>query len=169
VFGTLVKVDGKNLVLSVRQRGGEAQEVTVPTDEKTQFLVDAEAGKLANLKPEMRVNVIQVPATEDKPARTVVMATSRGLNGTVVKVEGKNVVITAREMGGEAREVTVATDEKTKVFLLGGMARGTFSEPKVGKLEDIKADMRVMVLPETGTAAKILASPAPARGGRRGG
>jgi hypothetical protein len=160
-----VKVDGKNLVVSVTQRGAEAKETTIATDDKTKFLVDAEAGKLADLKPEMMIVVISAPA--DAPAKALVMASTRGLNGTVVKVDGKDVVISAGRRG-DAKEVTVATDEKTKVFLPGENFGELTYQPKPGKLADLKADMRVTVLPETGTAVKIIANP-PMRGpGGRG-
>lgn len=155
VTGTLVKVGGTSLILSARQPGGEAKEVTIATDDKTEFNVDYEPGKLTDLKPGMRVSVIAMPARDTKPAGLMVVATSRGLSGTVVKVDGKNVVLRVRQRGGEPKEVAVGTDEKTRVLIPG--VRAPF---KVGKLEDLKADMRVNVLPETGTAAKILVGPA---------
>jgi len=158
-MGRLVKVDGKNLIVNVRQRGGEPKEVTVATDGKTEFNVDYEPGKLTDLKPDMRVTITPGPATRTKPARLMVAATSRGLTGTVVKVDGKKVVLRVRQRGGEPKEVTVGTDGKTKVLILGVGAPGK------GKLEDLKAYMRVNVLPETGTAAKIIV--VPARGGGR--
>ena len=142
LLGTLVKVDGKNLVIQVRQRDAEPKEVTVATDDKTEFVVDAEAGKLADLKAEMRVMI-----TPETGTATKVSARSKGLEGVVVKVDGKNLIIQVRQRDADPKEVTVATDEKTKVFI-GETA---------SKLEDLKADMRVTVLPETGTAAKILA------------
>ena len=151
VMGRLVKVDGKNLIISVRQRGGEPKEVTVATDDKTEFNVDFEPGKLTDLKPGMRVSVIAVPARRTRPARLMVSATSRGLSGTVVKVDGAKVVLKVRQRGGEPKDVAVGTDEKTKVLILDVGAPG-----KVGKLADLKADMRVNVLPETGRAAKII-------------
>jgi len=150
VFGTLVKVDGKNLVITTG-RGDAAKEVTVATDDKTEFVVDAEPGKLGDLKPEMRIR-----ATPDTGTATKVSAMSKGLNGPVVKVDGKNVVIKTGR-GDAAKEVTVVTDEKTKVFVAG----------KAATLADLKADMRVTVLPETGTAAKIIAMVG--RGGMRPG
>jgi hypothetical protein len=149
VMGTIVKVDGSNIVVSVRQRGADATEKTVATDSKTVFMVDAEPAKLADLKPEMRVTI-----TPDTGTAVKVSVRSRGLNGMIVKVDGKNVVVNSRA-GGETKEVTVATDEKTKVFV----------EDKPAKLEDLKADMFVTVLPESGTATKIMTSPA--RGGGR--
>ncbi len=158
VMGRLVKVDGKKLIVSVRQRGGEPREVTVATDDKTEFNVDYEPGKLTDLKPDMRVSTIAMPARDTKPAGLMVAATSRSLSGTVVKVDGKNVVLRVRQRGAERKEVTVGTDEKTKVLILGVGAPG-----KVGKLEDLKADMRVTVLPETGTAAKIIVVVLPSR------
>jgi RNase P/RNase MRP subunit p29 len=150
LFGTLVKVDGTNLVIKTRARGSEeAKEVTVATNDKTEFVVDGEAGKLADLKAEMRVYVTPETGTAEK-----VRATNKGLEGAVVKVDGKNVIVKTR--GPDAKEVTVATDEKTKVII----------DEKVCKLEDLKAEMRVTVIPETGTAAKIIAM---AGGGRRPG
>lgn len=154
VMGTLVKVDGKNLVVKQMARGAEAKEVTVATDDKTTFVVDAEPGKLADLKAEMRVMI-----TPDTGTAVKVSATSKGLSGQIVKVDGKNVIVNVRAPGGgEAKETTVVTDEKTKIFI----------GEKAGKLEDLKADMRVTVLPETGTAAKIIATVG-GRGGRAGG
>ena len=142
VFGTVVKVDGTNIVVKQMARGGgEAKEVTVATDDKTEFVLDCEAAKLADLKAEMSVRITPATGTATK-----VDATSKGMRGAIVKVDGKNVVIKSG-MGDNAKEVTVATDEKTKVFVGG----------KAAKLEDLKADMRVTVLPETGTAKKILA------------
>ncbi len=86
---------------------------------------------------------------------------ARGLRGTVVKVDGTNVVVkTMAARGGEAKEVTVATDDKTVVTLDG----------KEAKLADLKADVYVSVIPVEGTATKITATTeAPARGGRAGG
>jgi hypothetical protein len=160
-MGTLVRVDGNDLIVNARQMGGESKEVTVATDDKTEFNVDCEPGKLTDLKPDMRVSITPGPVRASQSVRLMVVATSIGLMGTVVKVDGMKVVLRVRQPGAEPKEVTVGTDEKTKVFLLGaGRVPG-----KVGKLEDLKADMTANVLPETGTAAKIIAGPA--RGGGR--
>jgi hypothetical protein len=64
------------------------------------------------------------------------------LCGTVVKVDGANVVVKA---GGN--EVTVVTDDKTVVTLDG----------KEAKVADLKADMHVVVTPAEGTATEIKA------------
>ena len=153
--GTLVKVDGTNLLLSVG-RGEEAKEVTVATTETTQFIVDAEAGKLADLKPGMRITAMQMPATETRPARSVITADSPGVSGTLVRVDGTNVVLRVGR-GEEAKEATVVTDEKTRVVLAGGFRGGAMQPAKVGTLADLKAGMRVTAIPETGTATKIIA------------
>lgn len=154
VYGTLVKVTGTNLVVKTMARGtAEAKEVTVATNDKTQFTVDGEPGKLADLKVDMRITA----SPAEGPAERV-RATTKGLEGTIVKVDGKNVIVKTGR-GDAAKEVTVATDEKTKVII----------GDKVSTLADLKADMRVTVIPETGTAVKILASAVRAGGGRRGG
>ncbi len=144
VMGKVVKVDGKNIV--VMTMGRNATEVTVATDEKTEIIVDAEKGKLDDVKADMNVRI-----TPKEGTATKVIATSPGLNGQIVKVDGKEVTIKTGR-GDAAKEVVVKTDEKTKVFI-GETA---------GKLEDLKADMRVTVLPAEGTATKIIAMTPPA-------
>ena len=158
VFGALVKVDGKNLVVKTQPRGGEAKEVTVGTDDKTTYLVDAEVGKLADLKAEMNVRITLVEGSTDKAAK--VTATSKGVNGTFVKLDGKNVVLSTGRRA-DAKEVTVVTDDKTKVFLTGTGG----ADPKAITLADLKAGMRVTAIPETGTATKLIASPVRVRPG----
>ncbi len=161
VMGRLVKVDGNNLIVNVRQK---PKEVTVATDDKTKFIVDCEPGKLADLKPGMGVGIISGSALRTKPARLMVVAISRrGLGGMIVKIDGRNVVLRLRRRrGSEPKEVTVGTDEETKVFFIGVGGIPV----KVGKLEDLKVDMRVTVRPETGTAAKIITA-TPGRGEQR--
>jgi hypothetical protein len=79
------------------------------------------------------------------------------LRGTVVKVDGTNVTILTRaSKDAEAKEVIVATDEKTKITIDG----------KEAKLEDLKKDIRVQVTPDTGTAVEIKArAPKQPKGG----
>ncbi len=149
VMGMLVKVDGSNLIVNSRA-GRETTEVTVATNDKTEFMVDAEPGKLADLKPEMRVVI-----TPQGGAAIKVAAWSRGRMGQVVKVEGTNLTILLR--GGEASEVTIQTDAKTKVFV--GEQPGTMA--------DIKQGSFVTVLPETGTATKVIIGLARGAGGNR--
>ncbi len=66
--------------------------------------------------------------------------TADAVTGTVVKIDGANLVIK-----NNGAEQTVATDDKTTVII-----NGTTS-----KLADLKADQTVKVTPSTGTAAKI--------------
>jgi len=84
----------------------------------------------------------------------------KGLRGKVVKVDGSNVVITTHARGEkEAKEVTVATDEKTVVTI----------DKKEAKVADLKADMFVHVSPAEGTATKISAMTKMPERGKRGG
>jgi len=72
----------------------------------------------------------------------------KSMTGTVVKVDGANVTVKAGE-----KEVVVVTDDKTAVTVDG----------KEAKVADLKAGMAVTVTPDTGTAAKIVATtPKPA-------
>jgi hypothetical protein len=63
-----------------------------------------------------------------------------GVNGTVVKVDGKNLVLKT-----DAGETTITTDDSTAVVI-----NGTPS-----KLSDLKADQTVKVTPATGTAMRV--------------
>jgi len=89
-------------------------------------------------------------AADEKPAE------QKSLHGKVVKVDGTNLIVSVKERGAkEAKEVTVATDDKTVVTLDG----------KDAKLADLTAGMRVKVTPATGTATKIEAkTPKPKAG-----
>jgi hypothetical protein len=139
VHATLVKIDGKNLqVKTAATKGQPAKELTVATDDKTKFLLDYQEGmKLSDLAPDMTLTILPATGT----AKTV-KAHVKGLYGTVVKVDGKNLVITA----AKGKEVTVATDDKTDVVIKG----------KGGaKLADLKAGTEVKVVPVKGTAAKV--------------
>ena len=149
IHATLVKVDGKNLqVKTAATKGQPAKEMTVATDDKTQFILDYEDGKkLSDLAPDMTLTILPATGT----AKTV-KAHVKGLYGTVVKVDGKNLVIKATKT---KKEVTVATDDKTNVVIKG----------KGGaKLSDLKAGTEVKIVPPTGTAAKVamvIPQPAP--------
>jgi hypothetical protein len=151
IHATLVKVDGKNLQVKVAgAKGQPAKEMTVATDDKTKFILDYENGaKLSDLKPDMTLTILPATGT----AKTV-KAHVKGLYGTVVKVDGKNLVMTSTKT---KKEVTIATDDKTNVVIDG----------KGGaKLADLKAGTEVKVVPETGTAAKVsmvIPQPAPTK------
>ena len=73
VMGKLVKVDGTDIVLSVKHRGDtEAKEVTVKTDDKTVVTLDKQEAKLADLKADMWVY-----ATPAEGVATKVMASTK--------------------------------------------------------------------------------------------
>jgi hypothetical protein len=156
VMGTLVKVDGKNLVIDVRQKG----QITLATDENTTFSVDLQPGKLTDLKPEMKLSVVPLAATARRPARLMVTASSKALSGTVLRIEGRKLVLQAAPSGAEGGEITVATDENTRFVSMVAVESGKAGRLQDGKLEDIKAGMHVQVTPETGTARRIMISPA---------
>jgi hypothetical protein len=137
VHATLVKVDGMNLLVKVTGQAGK--ETAVPTDDKTKFLIDYEDGKLADLTSGMTLTITQPGATA-----TLIRAHVKGRYGVVVKMDGNNLVMTAK-----TKEVTVPTDDKTRVVLDG----------KPAKLSDLKAGMNVKAIPETGAATKIAVVP----------
>jgi hypothetical protein len=92
------------------------------------------------------------PAPTPPPAKPAKPAKKAGLKGSVVKVDGSNLVISAGKKT-EAKEVTVATDDKTVITIEG----------KPGKLADLKPGQKVVITPETGTALTIDVAPAKAK------
>ena len=72
----------------------------------------------------------------------------KGISGKIVSVDGTSVVVkTFARGGGESKDVTVATDDKT-VFNVDG---------KEGKVSDLKPNMYVSIIPAEGTATKVYA------------
>jgi hypothetical protein len=144
LHATLVKVDGENLLVKVAAtKRTPEKEMTVATDQKTTFILDYENAALADLKPDMTLTIIPATGTA-----TTIKAHVKGLYGTIVSVDGKNLVIKATKT---KKQETIATDDKTVVVIDG----------KAGNsLADLKAGMQVKVIPATGTAAKIAVVPA---------
>lgn len=67
IFGKIVKVDGKNIVVATRTRGSEdTKEVTVATDDKTVVTLDEKEAKLADLKADMFVRITPATGTAEK-------------------------------------------------------------------------------------------------------
>lgn len=77
VKGTVVKVDGTNIVVSAKTKAGE-NEVTVATDNSTQFENNGAAGTLADVKPGKRVEITPGSGTAQK---VVIAAGKAGKGG----------------------------------------------------------------------------------------
>lgn len=88
-------------------------------------------------------------AADDKPATPAKAekASKKGLKGSVVKVDGTKLVISAGKKS-DPKEVTVETDDKTVITVDGTAA----------KLADLKPGQKVTISPDTGTATKIEAT-----------
>jgi hypothetical protein len=154
VNGILARLDGRDLIVRVKQANGEQKEITLPTDDNTEVRVDGDPGRIDDLRPEMLVQVTAAARNVAGPAR-LIRATSKSLSGVVIRLDGRNVVIKAQGQGD--KEVTVETDSRTQIlFAEPGAAK--LASTSTGRLEDIKPAMRVKVLPDSGTARKILVS-----------
>jgi len=88
-------------------------------------------------------------AVDDKPATPAKAekASKKGLKGSVVKVDGTKLVISAGKKS-DPKEVTVETDDKTVITVDGAAA----------KLADLKPGQKVTISPDAGTATKIEAA-----------
>ena len=151
VNGILVKLDGRDLIVRVRQASGEPKEITLPTDDNTEVRVDGDAGTLDDLRPEMMVQITSAVKNVPGPAR-MVRATSKSLSGVVIRLEGRNLVM--KTQGKNERETIVETDSRTQIIFAEPGAE-KLSTSATGRLEDLKAGMRAKVLPDTGMARKI--------------
>ncbi len=154
IMGTVVKVDGKNLIMKV----DTGEERTLATDEATVVIIYGSTSKLADLKADQRVKItptfgspqkIEVGAI-DKPAaaakkgkknKDIALPPDPGLAGAVVKVDGKTLVIKLDT--GEER--TLTTDDATVVVINGTTAA----------LVDLKAAQRVKVTPSFGSPLRV--------------
>lgn len=79
------------------------------------------------------------PAKADKQAKK----DAKGVVGTVLKVDGTNIVVQTRGKNGS--EVTITTDANTKFSVAG----------KDGTIADVKTGANVMATPTNGTATKV--------------
>jgi hypothetical protein len=88
-------------------------------------------------------------AADDKPATPAKAdkASKKALKGSVVKVDGTKLVISAGKKS-DPKEVTVETDDKTVITVDGTAA----------KLADLKPGQKVTISPDSGTATKIEAT-----------
>jgi len=87
VAGTVVKIDGNNVVLS--PRGKAAGEVTVATDASTEVLVNGAKGALADIKPGMRVQA--------SPAVGTTKTVTAGAGGKGAKAKGDKAARKAKK------------------------------------------------------------------------
>jgi len=79
------------------------------------------------------------PAKADRQAKK----DARGVAGTVIKVDGTNIVVQTR--GKKGGEVTITTDANTKFVVAG----------KDGTIADVKTGANVVASPMNGTATKV--------------
>ncbi len=116
VNGILVSINGGDLVVRVKQPNGESKELTLPTDDNTEVRVDGDAGTLQDLRPDMAVQITSAVRNVPGPAR-LVRATSKSLNGVVIRLDGRNLILRSQEQG-QKKEVTVETDRQHDASIL---------------------------------------------------
>jgi hypothetical protein len=159
-IGTLIKVDGTNLVIRVRHSNA-TNDVSVATDPQTEFRVNGPPGRITDLKPGMQVIAMRRPALRGRQGRLNVTATDPELEATVVRAGVTNLVLKAIETGSDPREVSLTVNETTRIQMAGSDTNGLTLAPTFAKLEDLKPGMKVKVWPPTGTARRIMAIPLP--------
>jgi hypothetical protein len=158
IMGTLVKVDSTNLIIHPRQGPGTTNDTILATDSRSEFRIDGVRGKLSDLRPGMRVMAVRFGPAEQN-SRVAVVADSPAVTGELMKTDGAKLVLRVTKPGAAPTEMTISTDEKTQFHFLGAVVNGKTSGPHEGKLADLTPGMRLKVIPETGTAEKIMVSP----------
>lgn len=133
--GTLVRVEGKTLIVSAIQPESDTPVRTVVTNAQTQVWIDGKLGKLADLLAEMPVVVASLRGDENERDRLMVVAITRDVDGIVAKIEGNKVIVEGRRPGQPAEYVSLTTDEHTQ-FLVDGNA---------GAMEHLKPRMLVTI------------------------
>lgn len=150
--GKILRIEGNNLILNARERIGPPMIISVTTDDQTEFSTRSHgAGSLTDLRRGMSVNV-SVSSASGGTQKTKVFASLITRSGTVVRVEGKNVIVDPGFRGSKL-EMTVTTDERTKVFL-NTIEDGKSSLKEIS-LKDLEPGMRVDIKPETDPACEI--------------
>src|SRR5947207_1320494 len=86
----------------------------------------------------------KTPPTPEEIAKKAAEEAAKPIVGTVVKIDGTNIVIQTH--GKEAREFAVATDAKTQFELNDAPAA----------LDKVKPGYEVAITPKTGIAKKVL-------------
>jgi len=158
-MGTLVRVDGTNLIIDAREPRGVTNQVSVPTDSQTEVRVNGVVGHLEDLKPGMEVTAMRMGFVGSSLGRLRVMARDPELVGTLVKVDGSNLVVMATQPGGPPHEATIAMSEHTRIQLVQSPGPGKPAMSSPGKPEDLKPGARITVFPPKGIAARISVTP----------
>lgn len=83
VHGTVVKVDGSTLVISVTNKNGQTRDRKIKTDDKTKVTVDGKDAKLADLKAGEKVTI----TTEKRVATEIAAVTSSEKPGATSSVK----------------------------------------------------------------------------------
>ncbi len=157
--GNITKLDGNSLTVDSR-RPGPTGPVTVLADDNSQVMLDGQRAYLDDLKERMFVDVTSFPATARFPAKLLISASSPRLSGTVVRLDGRNVIVRVTKPDGTSSEVTVPTNDQTKITVPGTMMGFQLTPSRSIHLEELVEGTRVRVLPETGTAERIDVLPA---------
>lgn len=151
VRGVIERVESDAIVVRrTRPRAGVEPTTRIAIEANVVLRMDGSPATLEQVRPGMDV-VVQVVAE-----KRYVVVTSSEVQGRVVRVDGTAIVI--RVAGGERRgeELRVETDEKT---VIGYVSVGREIPARTATLADFTEGTIVQVVPATGVAKRIIASP----------
>ncbi len=160
VTGTLLRIDGTNLVIRAMLRG-VTNEVVVPTDSHASYKVNGPTGRFEDLKPGMIIMASRLNVVGRPPAKLMVVARDPEYDAVVVKAEGTNLLVKVTQPDGKPKETPVVITEFTKIQLLVTETNGEASAPIHASMEDLKPGMKVTILPGSSGAARISGTTSP--------
>jgi hypothetical protein len=162
VRGTLIRVEGNALLIQPHLRSttqpdqSDDPPVSVETDEQTQIRIDGAAGKLEELTPGMMIDYVAFPARGRHGPMAMLSANSRGVDGTVVQVDGAVIVVAVSSSTDEGKEIRFATNDQTRIGFVGV---GRDIAPRRGSLNELAAGMRLKIIAVSGVAKVVYVIP----------
>ncbi len=157
--GIVLRVEGNSIVIYPTTNPSNTTlppnfpGIAFPVNENASILVDSEPATLQDVKPGMRIDASQGRAANNRPWRVTIQANSPGRSGTLSEVDGKNLVVYIQK-----KRTDIVADDNVVVFFLSQVVGEQVVQGGRRALADLKPGMLVTVIPETGTAQKIVVS-----------
>ena len=159
--GTLIRVEGTQLVIQPAWQPSDAAPVVVATDPQTGIILDNERSAFDKLQAGMDLTARREAPTDREPnPRLIVHAWSPSSTGLISKVDGVAVHLKKTPSGTEPSAPIVQTDKDTKMIRVASLVGDTWDEGGPMKRDELKPDMLVKAMPPKGVASKIFVWPA---------
>jgi hypothetical protein len=131
--------------------GGEAHDsYIVHVEDNSKIYIDGDEAGFKDLKKGLDVVCSFRAARSGLSPLLTINAITSAIYGSIVKIDGKNVVIAPHGDGADTDAKTILTDEQTSVRI-----RGYGNQSTTVTLGDLRPGDIIMAIPASGTAKKI--------------